>query len=54
MIDGETVIEDGEIRTLDETHIYSRAEEEGRDLQRKLGRLGPDSSHVDTSPWKLE
>lgn len=54
IIDGETVIEDGEIRTLDETEIYRRAEEVGRDLLRKLGRLGPDSSHVDTSPWKLE
>jgi 5-methylthioadenosine/S-adenosylhomocysteine deaminase len=54
IIDGETVIEDGEIRTLDKIEVYRRAEEVGRDLLRKLGRLGPDSSHVDTSPWTLE
>ena len=54
IIDGETVMEGGEIRTLDEMEIYRRAEEVGRDLLRRLGRLGSDSPHVDTSPWKLE
>jgi len=54
IVDGETVMEGRTIRTMDEGQVYRRAEEAGRDLLRRLGRLGQDSSHVDISPWKLE
>jgi 5-methylthioadenosine/S-adenosylhomocysteine deaminase len=54
IVDGETVMENRAVLTMDEGAVYKRAEEAGRDLLRRLGRLGPGSSHVDTSPWKLE
>jgi cytosine/adenosine deaminase-related metal-dependent hydrolase len=54
IVDGETVMENRAVLTMDEGAVYKRAEEAGRDLLRRLGRLGPDSPHVDTSPWKLE
>jgi len=53
IIDGEIIMEGGTVKTLDERDVYRRAEEVGRDLLRRLGRLGPDSSHVEPSSWKL-
>jgi len=53
IIDGEIIKEGGTVKTLDEREVYRRAEEAGRDLLRRLGRLGPDSSHVEPSSWKL-
>lgn len=54
IVDGETLMEGRTVKTLDEGEIYKRAEEVGRGLLRRLGRLGPDAPHVDPSPWKLE
>lgn len=54
IIGGETVMGSRAVMTLDETEVYRRAEEVGRNLLRRLGRLGPDAPHVEPSPWKLE
>jgi len=54
IIDGETVMEDRKIETLNEGEVYRRAEEVGRNMLRKLGRLSPDSPHVEPSHWRLE
>jgi 5-methylthioadenosine/S-adenosylhomocysteine deaminase len=54
MVDGETVMEGRTVLTMDEGEVYRRAEEAGRELLRRLGRLGPDASHVEPTPWRLE
>jgi 5-methylthioadenosine/S-adenosylhomocysteine deaminase len=54
IIDGETVMEGRTVNTLNEAEVYRRAEESGRELLRRLGRLGHDASHVDPSPWRFE
>jgi 5-methylthioadenosine/S-adenosylhomocysteine deaminase len=48
LVDGNMVMEGGEIRTLDEGEVYSRAEEVGRVILRKLGRLDAGSHYLKT------
>jgi len=48
LVDGKTIMEGGEIRTIDEGEVYSRAEEVGREILRKLGRLEADALYMKT------
>jgi len=53
IIDGETVMEDGVIRTFDEPEAYARAEEKGREILMNVGRLEPGERYLKDSPWKM-
>jgi len=52
IIDGKIIVDNGEMKTMNEEMVYLNGEEIGRDVLRKNGNLGAKSRYLDAFPWK--
>jgi 5-methylthioadenosine/S-adenosylhomocysteine deaminase len=54
IVNGEFLMKDRELLTLDEREVYSTAEEVGRSILSRGGRLGEGERHIHFGPWRYE
>jgi len=54
IVNGEVLMRDREMLTLDEREVYSKVEEVGRSILTRGGRLGAGERHIHFGPWRYE
>ena len=54
IVNGEFLMRDREMLTLNEKEVYSMAEEVGRSILTRGGRLGKGERHIHFGPWRYE